>query len=294
MTAPVLADELGPKARRRVWIATIVSTVALAGVVFVAISRLSDRGQLEWALWKPFTLSTSIRFFRDGLFNTLKMAGVAMVLALVIGALMALGRLARNAPVRWLAGAYVEVFRALPLLLLILFSGLALPKYGLDWPVFWYAVLALTLYNSAVLGEIFRAGILSLERGQTEAAYAVGLSYWQSMFFVIVPQAVRRMVPAILSQLVTLLKDTALVFVLGLVLQDQELLRRARQFGEFYRNPLQSYVVVALVYFVVNFALSRAARRLELRQRRRYNAGAIVVGGAEDVALAGVPTREPS
>ena len=293
MTAPVLADELGPKARRRVLIATLVSALAIAGVVFVAIGRLSDRGQLEWALWKPFTLATSLRFFRDGLFNTLKMAGVAMALALAIGALMALGRLARNAPVRWLAGAYVEVFRAIPLLLLILFSGLGLPKYGLDWPVFWYAVLALTLYNSAVLGEIFRAGILSLERGQTEAAFAVGLSYWQAMFLVIVPQAVRRMVPAILSQLVTLLKDTALVFVLGLVLQDQELLRRGRQFGEFYRNPLQSYVVVALVYFVVNFALSRAARRLELRQRRRYNAGAIVVGGAEDVAMAAVAKPAP-
>jgi glutamate transport system permease protein len=285
MTAPLLVDELGPRARRRVLIVTVASTVVLLGVTAVVISRLSDRGQLRSELWKPFTLMSTARFLWGGVVNTLKMALVAMALALAIGAVMALGRLARSAPVRWLAGAYVEVFRALPLLLLILFCGLALPKYGLDWPVFSYAVLALTLYNSAVLGEIFRAGILSLDRGQSEAAFAVGLTYWQAMFFVVIPQAARRMIPSILSQLVTLLKDTALVFVLGLVLQDQELLRRTRQFGEFYRNPLQSYVVAALIYFVINFALSRIARRLEVRQRRRYKADAIVVGGAEDLAV---------
>jgi glutamate transport system permease protein len=286
MTA-ILSDALGPRARRRVWIASIVAGTALAGVIAVAIGRLSDTGQLDADLWRPFTDPDVLRFFLGGLGNTLKAAMVAMGLALVLGAFLALGRLARNGPVRWATGAWVEFFRAVPLLLLIYFSGLGLPKYGVDLGVFWYLVLALVAYNGAVLAEIFRAGILSLDRGQSEAAYALGLTYWQAMFTVIVPQAVRRMVPAIVSQLVTLLKDTSL----GFVITYEELLRRGRINGEFYRNILQSLVFVALFYVVVNFTLSRIAARLEVRQRRRYNAGAMDVSGVEDLATVAAAGR---
>jgi glutamate transport system permease protein len=143
-------------------------------------------------------------------------------------------------------------------------------------------VIALTAYNGAVLGEIFRAGILSLERGQSEAAYAVGLTYWQTTLRVIVPQAARRMTPAIVSQLITLLKDTSLGVVIGV----QDLLRRGEQVGEFSSSPLQALVVVAALYVVVNLILSRIARRLEVRQRRRYKAGSITVtGGPEDLVV---------
>ncbi len=280
MTAPVLADALGPRARRRVLVLSVASGVALAGVVGLAVQRLADRGQLTEALWRPLTDDAVLRFLWGGLANTLRAALVAMAMAMVGGAFLALGRLSRNAPVRWLAGAWVEFFRAVPLLLLILFSGLGLPKYGVDLDVFWYLVLALVAYNSAVLAEIFRAGILSLDRGQSEAAYAVGLTYRQAMGSVIVPQAVRRMVPAVVSQLVTLLKDTSL----GYVITFEELLRRGRITGEFYRNPLQSLALVAVGYVVVNFALSTTARRLEDRQRRKYRADAIRVAGVEELA----------
>lgn len=287
MTAVILADALGPKARRRVWIASIVAGVLVAGVIGIAIQRLADKGQFAERLWEPFTEPAVLRFFLTGLANTLKAALVAMGLALVVGAFLALGRLARNGPVRWAAGAWVEFFRAVPLLLLIYFSGLGLPKYGIDLPIFWYLVLALVAYNSTVLAEIFRAGILSLDRGQSEAAFALGLSYWQTMFTVIVPQAVRRMVPAIVSSLVTLLKDTSL----GYVITYEELLRRGRLSGEFYGNMLQSLVFVAAFYIIVNFTLSQIARRLELRQRRRYNAGAMDVGGVEDLATVAAESR---
>ena len=162
-------------------------------------------------------------------------------------------------------------------------AGLALPKYGVDLSAFWLLVLALVAYNGAVLGEIFRAGILSLDRGQTEAAYAIGLTYWQTMRIVIIPQAARRMIPSIVSQLVTLLKDTSL----GFVISYEELLRRSRSTGEFFHNPLQATVFVGLIYVVVNFTLGRIARRLEVRQRRRYNAGAVQVTGAEDLTVVG-------
>jgi glutamate transport system permease protein len=147
--------------------------------------------------------------------------------------------------------------------------------------LFWYLAIGLIVYNGAVLGEIFRAGILSLDRGQSEAAFALGMGYWQAMLLVVIPQAARRMVPAIVSQLVTLLKDTSL----GSVIAFEELLRRGRISGEFFQNTLQSYVVVALMYIAVNFTLSRIARRLEVRQRRRYQAGSISVTGIEDLAV---------
>ncbi|MGH9267541.1 MAG: amino acid ABC transporter permease, partial [Acidimicrobiales bacterium] len=166
---------------------------------------------------------------------------------------------------------------------LILFSVAFLPDYGVDLPIFWYAVIGLVAYNGAVLGEIFRAGILSLERGQTEAAYSIGLSYWQAMRTVVIPQAARRMVPAVVSQMVTLLKDSSLGFIIAY----EELLRRGRIVGAFTNDTLQPLIVVALIYILVNLALSQLARRLEVRQRRRYRAGAIQVGGLEDLAVLG-------
>lgn len=281
MTAPVLADALGPRARRRVLVASLVAGVVVMFLVAAALHRLQQKGQLDWRLWEPLTRRSVLRFLLGGLLNTLKAAAVSMAFSLAFGGLLALGRLARNAPVRWVAGAYVELFRALPLLLLILFTGLGLPKYGIALPAFWYLVIPLTAYNSAVLAEIFRAGILSLDRGQSEAALAIGLTYWQAMLLVVVPQAVRRMIPATISQVVTLLKDTSL----GFIVIYEELLRRARVTGEFFRNPLQAVAAVALMYIVVNFALSMAARRLEVRQRRRYKAGTMHVTGIEELAV---------
>ncbi len=279
-----IGDALGPKARRTTHFVSILSAVAIVAFVAVAISRLSDRGQLDAARWEPFTQSAVIEFLLRGLWATVKAALVSMGGAMVIGALMALARLSRTAPIRWLATMYVEFFRGVPLILLIFFCAFGLPSYGLRWSPFWYVVLGLTVYNGAVLGEIFRAGILSLDRGQSEAAYSLGMTYWQSMGLVVIPQAARRMIPAIVSQLVTLLKDTSLGAAVGYF----ELLRSGRVNGEFFVNPLQSYVVVAVVYIIVNFSLSRLARRLEVRQRRRYGAGQISVAGAgEDLAVVG-------
>jgi glutamate transport system permease protein len=280
MTAPVLADALGPRARRRVAIASVVAAVVVLLVVGAAVKRFADQGQLDADRWRIFTEWSVIRFFLGGLLVTLRVALVAMGLALVLGVLLALGRLAQNAPLRWGTGVFVEFFRGLPVVLLILFCYAGLPRLGLDLAPFWYLVLGLVAYNSAVLAEIFRAGILSLDRGQGEAASALGLSYWQGMRLVLIPQAARRMTPALVSQLVTLLKDTALGFIIGF----EELLRRANINGIFGNNLLQSYMVAAALYITVNFALSRVARRLEVRQRRRLGAGSIDVSGIEDLA----------
>lgn len=279
-----LADELGPRGRRRVRRATVVAGVVLAALMGVAVQRLADRGQLEWDKWEPFTRWSVLKFLLGGLANTVKAATVAMAMALVLGSGLALLRLARTAPLRWLAAAFVEFFRGVPLLLLIFFTYFGLRRYGIDITPYQSLVLALAIYNGAVMGEIFRAGIRSLDRGQTEAALAIGLRYWQAMVLVVIPQAVRRMVPAIVSQLVTLLKDTSL----GFVITYEELLRRSRSTGQFFSNPLQTSVVVALMYVAVNYTLSRVARWLEVRQRRRLGASAIVVAGAEDLNAVGL------
>ncbi|MDQ6726011.1 MAG: amino acid ABC transporter permease [Actinomycetota bacterium] len=283
MTAPFLGDALGRQGRRMTRIASAVSAVVLLGIIGLALSRLSDKGQLDAAKWRPFTQWSVIKFFLVGLRTTIEVALVSMAGAMAIGALMALARLSRTGPVRWVAVAYIEFFRGVPLVLLIFFCALGLPRYGVRLSLFWYLVLGLTVYNGAVLGEIFRAGILSLDRGQTEAAHSLGMGYWQAMLLVIVPQAVRRMIPAIVSQLVTLLKDTSL----GAAIAFEELLRRSRISGEFFQNKLQSLFVAAILYVVINFVLSRLASRLEVRQRRRYKAGAINVTGIEDLAVVG-------
>lgn len=280
MTAPILADALGPRARRRVLVASLAAGALVLFVLYVAVKRFADNGQLDAERWELFTQWGVIKFFLGGLGNTLRVALIAMVLAVLVGFAVALGRLALNAPVRWVAGAYTQIFRGLPVLLFILFAYNGLPKLGIDLSKAQYLVLALVAYNSAVLGEVFRAGILSLERGQSEAAFAVGLSYWQAMRIVVLPQALRRMVPAVVSQLVTLLKDTALGFIIGY----EELLRRGQLSGIFSGNLLQSLMVASFIYIAVNFVLSRLARRLEVRQRRRLGAGAIDVAGMEDLA----------
>jgi glutamate transport system permease protein len=284
VTAPVLADALGPRGRRQARIASVIALVVIATIVYIAVQRLRQRGQLEARLWEPFTQEAVLRFLLGGLANTLKVAALAIVGAMAVGGLMALARLARTRVLRFLAAVYVEFFRGVPLYLLIVFCAFGLPRSGIDISLFGGLVLALTLYNSAILGEVFRAGILSLDRGQSEAAFAVGLSYWRAMLLVVIPQAVRRMVPAVVSQLVTLLKDTSL----GVVITYEEFLRRTQISGEFFDNILPGTIVAAAVYIVINYSLSQVAHRLEVRQRRRLGAGAIAVAGAgEDMALAG-------
>ena len=283
-----IGDALGPRARRTSRIASVLSAIVIVAFVAIAISRLADRGQLDESRWEPFTDRAVVTFLLAGLRATVQVALVSMAGAILIGALMALARLSRTPPIRWLALVYVEFFRGVPLILLIFFSAFGLPAYGVDLSVFWYLALGLIIYNGAVLGEIFRAGILSLDRGQSEAAHSLGMTYWQSMLLVVIPQAARRMIPAIVSQLVTLLKDTSLGAAIGYF----ELLRRARVTGEFYVNPLQSLFIAAVLYIVVNFTLSRVARWLEVRQRRRYGAGTISVAGAgEDLAVVGAQAQ---
>jgi glutamate transport system permease protein len=268
MTEAVLYDVVGPRGRRRILIGSIAGGLLVVLVVGAAVARLASKGVFEAERWRVLTQSDLQRLLGRGLAATLRAALVAMVLAMAVGGLLAVARLSRR---RWLslpAGAWVELFRGLPLLLLILFIFLGLPAAGVTVSTFWALVAGLTLYNSAVIGEIFRAGILSLPKGQTEAAYSIGLRRGPTLRLILIPQAVRRMLPALISQLVTLLKDTSLGFVIAYA----ELLRTGRNAVEFLGGPysIPVYTAIAVIYIAVNASLSFLARWLDRRTQRRY------------------------
>lgn len=233
---------------------------------------------LAGAGFEPFTSWPIWRFLLEGMWVSVQIALYAIVLSIIIGAAMAVGRLAPSRPVRWLSSTYIEVFRATPLLLLIFFiffgagrvdlslvnevpliSGLVDDRGLLNrLPAI---VVALTLYNSAVVAEIIRAGILSISKGTIEASRSLGLTYLQSMRYVALPMATRRMAPGLVSQLITLFKDTSLASILSIA----DLLRNARLIYDSpaYNNTLEVLLVVSIMYFIPCYALSLLAQRLE-------------------------------
>ncbi|GAA4558554.1 amino acid ABC transporter permease [Planotetraspora kaengkrachanensis] len=264
----VLFDEPGPRARRRIRIATIAGAVVVLGLVALAVRQFADNGQLTADRWQPYATWPMWRYLLGGLWSTLLAAVVSAALSMAAGLALALGRLSRRSWVRMPSAAYVETVRTIPVLVLVYVVLFALPRYGLDLPLFWKLVVPLTVSNASLFAEVFRAGILSIERGQSEAGLAVGLTHGQTMRLIVLPQAARRVLPSIVSQSVGLLKDTSLGFVVSYA----ELLYSGKVLANYNGLLIQTYIVVALVYLVVNASLSKLARTLEARQPRRRTA----------------------
>jgi glutamate transport system permease protein len=263
-----LYDALGPTGLRRARFVTAFAAVVAVGLVTIVAVALGLRGQLEPSRWAILvdTKTGVPRALWRGYVSTLRAAAIAMVLALSIGLALAIGRLSRSRTLRLVTGAVVEGFRGVPLLLLMLFAALGLPRLGLEFSLLWLVVAALVAYNSSVLCEIFRGGIQSIDRGQTEAGLSLGLSRSRIQRSILLPQAVPRMLPVLISQMVILLKDTSLGFIVGY----SELLRSGRSLVEFYGNryTLQIYIAVAAIYVATNCAISHVARRIAARGRR--------------------------
>jgi glutamate transport system permease protein len=270
MSGSVLYDAPGPKARRRVLIASVVAVLLLAAVVYWVLSILDEQGQLTYERWGPL-LDPDNEQFRDawaflwiGMKNTLIAAAYAIVLSLFFGTLLAVTRVTANRFWRGPLVAVIELLRGIPVVLAIFFAARVLPEAGINLSLRWYLVIGLTLYNSVVIAEIVRAGINALPRGQSEAASAIGLTRGQSLRLVILPQAFRIMLPALISQLVVVLKDTSLGFIVSYA----DLLRQTNIAIQTLRNPIQLYVVVGAIYVVVNYLLSRLAIYVEKRTSR--------------------------
>ena len=280
----VLFDVPGPKARFRYRLLAVAGVVIVAAILAYIIYRFIDSGQFSARRWDWLQYAQVQRDLLDALLATLQAFALGAVLALIFGAIFAAGRLSDHAWVRGVSTFVVEFFRAIPLLILMFLFYYGGPALGVSLPPFVAVVLGLTLYNGSVLAEVFRAGILALPRGQSEAAYALGMRKTQVMTLVLIPQAIRSMLPTIISQLVVLLKDTAL----GFLVTYPELLYYARYIGSqgaFGRPIVPSTIVVAAIYIALCLLLTALANYIERRQRRSKKRGEVARPPATEEVL---------
>lgn len=287
MTNPaltVLYDAPGPRAKARNMVLNVVFGVALLGLLWWALAGLDAQDQLDADRWTPLLRGDVwTTYLLPGLWQTIKAAALSLVIALPVGVLLALGRLSDRKIIRVPSVAIVEFFRAIPVLLLMVFAKQLFVMLGIgaaDSRGLMAVVTGLVLYNSSVLAEIVRSGILAVPRGQSEASMAIGLRKGQMMRMILLPQSFAAMLPAIVSQLVIIVKDTALGG--QLTIAAPELLRSARTItANFHGTIVATYTVIALIYVVLNFMLGQLAAALETRMRNRR-----VRGGATRVVVA--------
>ncbi len=268
-----------------------MTLVALALVAWAVIARLADKGQLTAAKWRPFTTGDLWKtYVLPGIIGTLTAAALSIVLALILGFLLGVGRLSPTRAIRWPCAVIVEIFRAIPVLIMMIFAYFLFALYDV-FPSKQLAlagvVTGLTLYNGAVIAEIVRSGVAALPRGQSEAASALGLRWGQTMRSILLPQAIASMLPVLISQLVVVLKDTAIGYQITFL----EMVRQGTVIGSTYGNYVPALIVIAVLMIAVNFALSAAATRVERRLRRSkrapepLEAKAIEQGGAPSALI---------
>ena len=259
--ATVLYDAPGPQARARYRTYSVISAILLLGVVALFLKAMYDTGQLAYEEWEYFVTPEYLEtILVDGVWNTLKAAVIAIIAALALGLVLGVGKLSNRAWIRWPSWLWVEFFRAVPLLLLIIYIAYSI-SYGDGVDTLWALVLGLALYNGAVLAEIVRAGIQSVPAGQSEAAYAIGMSRGQVTRIVLLPQAIKIMLPAMISQFVVCLKDTSLGYAIvapGLTVVFKQIWTEAG-------NQVQGIIVLAAIYIVLNMIISSLAHWAQRR-----------------------------
>lgn len=262
MSTSVLFDAPGPRTLARHRIYTAIAGLVIVGLVAFAVWRLYEREQFTYERWEPLITPRYVRaLLIDGLLTTLQMAVTAVLFAVVFGLIFGVGKLSDHAWIRWPSWLVVEFFRAVPVLLLMV---LVFFSYGInrgESGAYWSVVIALTVYNGAVLAEVFRAGILAVPRGQAEAAYAIGMRKTQVTRIVLLPQAVKIMLPAIISQMVVALKDTSLGYAVaapGLTQIGEAIYLR-------FNNQIPTVMVVAALYVASNLVLTAIATWVQKR-----------------------------
>lgn len=274
MSTSVLYDAPGPKALLRYRMYGIATLVALVGVGWWIYSVLDEKGEWDADKWEVVTSAGAWEnFFIPGLQAQLKIFAVASVLAIAFGLVFGVARMAENRAIRFVAGTVVEFFRAVPLLLLIFFiySG-SFALTGSSISAFWATAIGLVLYNGSVLAEVVRAGVRSLPKGQGEAGLSIGMRPQQVMNSILLPQGLRAMLPAVVAQLVVVMKDSALGYIIGYT----ELLRQGQTLGISGQALLQSMLVVAALFMIINLALGWLAVRVEKWMSRSKTTSGVV------------------
>lgn len=248
-----LYEAPGPKTRRRTRIVTFISLILVALGIALIVRQFYVTGQLDPKYWSFFLKPTTWTYLASGFVGTFKVAFTAGIIALVLGVIFMLGRTAHNVVVSTIFRAIIDFFRGVPSLLLIYFFYLALPQYGFRIPAFWMITMPVALAASGVLAEVFRAGVNAVPKGQTEAALSIGLTPSQTMFKIVLPQALKIVVPSLISQLVVVVKDTTVAYVVSY----PDLMQNARVLITTHDALLQVYFVVAILYIIVNFAINQ-------------------------------------
>lgn len=282
MSSSVLFDAPGPKTRRRLVVVNIVGTALVLGLTAWVVVALAGKGQLTAQKWSPFlTASPWLDYMLPGLWATVRAAALAVLTSNVIGLIFGIGRLSGNTAVRAVSGVVVEFFRAVPVLVLMIFFYFFFSLGGFVDPAsapYWGVVTGLTLYNGSVIAELVRSGVLNLPRGQSEAGLSIGLTEGQTLRSILIPQALVAMMPSMISQLVVILKDTAL----GYLITYSELLRMSRLVGTSYQNLVPALIVAAVVFIVINYALTVLAEALAARLGSRTSGEVLVLQNADE------------
>lgn len=282
----VLYDVPGPRAIRRNRILGILTVLVIAVGIGFVVYQFAQTGQFSAAKWRLFTFPLVQQKVLEAIGATLTAFGLAAILSLVLGFILAIGRLSQHAWVRVPVTLFIELFRAIPVLILMMIMYYGLPPLGLTFVTPLVAVVTgLTLYNGSVLAEIFRAGVESLPSGQKEAGYAIGLRKSGVMSLILFPQAIRAMMPVIISQLVVVLKDTAL----GFIVTFQELLYLAKFYGAqvTYGSPIiPATILFGTIYILLCLILAGVAKWVEVRTRRSPKIAKPTKGGDQDLEAA--------
>ena len=267
--ASLLFDEPGPRGRRRIAVISVMVSVVVLGLLAAALYELALQGQLAYPKWRYFLGQSIVRYLGTALASTLLVTVVSAALSFPLGVVLGWARLGAGRLGRAVVGAWIDAMRAVPMLLLIYFFLLAVPNFGPTLPSFWMLVIPIVMCTSATTAEVFRSGVLALDRGQSEAATALGLSQSPTMRLILAPQALRIMLPTLVTQLVTILKDSSLGYVVSyaeLMYAGSVLIAdtRLKQHMDIY---LPTYVIIAALYVVINWGLGALARVVEARTR---------------------------
>ena len=292
-TQQVLFDIPGPRARVRHRVLALLTLALFVGVAVWLLLQLRAGGQFDANKWMPFLQwRTWTTYLIPGIGGTLLAALIAILIASPLALALSMLRMSDIAPVRWVSSVFVEFFRAVPVLIMMIFTyfWLSQQEWSVDrWNPLIGVVTGLVLYNASVLCEVIRNGVGSLPSGQREAGLAIGLSTVQVRRSILIPQALTAMMPSLVSQLVVIVKDTAL----GSIILYYDLLTRSQQLSSAFSNVVPAYIVAAVIYILINYSISRVAETLESRQRRKRSAtSGQTTDGAEPTGVAN-PAVDP-
>lgn len=250
-----LYEAPGPKTKRKIMVGTAVSALVVALVLLAIVGRFYATGQLDARYWTFFLEWSTWRFLLQGFAGTVRVALTAGAISLVLGMLLMLGRISKVKPLSAACRVVIDFFRGVPSLLLIYFFFLVVPQYGVKMSSFWMLTLPVALAASGVLAEVFRAGVNAVPRGQVEAAMSIGLSPAKTMLKIVLPQAVRYVIPSLISQLVVVVKDTTVAYVVSY----PDLMQNARVLITSYDALVSVYFTIALIYILINYAINKAS-----------------------------------